>query len=39
MKNSISVLLNIYFSSVGREDDDDDDDEDDNEPIWTVYTV
>jgi len=35
MKNSISVLLNIYFSSVGREDDD----EDDNEPIWTVYTV
>jgi len=36
MKNSISVLLNIYFSSVGREDDDD---EDDNEPIWTVYTV
>jgi len=38
MKNSISVLLNIYFSSVGREDDDDDD-EDDNEPIWTVYTV
>jgi len=37
MKNSISVLLNIYFSSVGREDDDDD--EDDNEPIWTVYTV
>jgi len=36
MKNSISVLLNIYFSSVGREDDDDDED---NEPIWTVYTV
>jgi len=31
MKNSISVLLNIYFSSVGRDED--------NEPIWTVYTV
>jgi len=37
MKNSISVLLNIYFSSVGWEDDDEDDE--DNEPIWTVYTV
>jgi len=37
MKNSISVLLNIYFSSVGRDDDEDDDE--DNEPIWTVYTV